>query len=143
MNKQDYVNRVSEARQKVAEYQSTENLNWLAITLGSLGNYIAGKENDYLEAIKLHEEAKSIYTSIGDNDGKARACFNLCITYELGLHNNIMAYSYIKQALEFVQDGRSRAYYELEFDCLKTTGYKEGWLPNGRINRTQNETEPA
>jgi hypothetical protein len=102
---------------------------------------VATKEGNYSEAIWLHMEAKGIYSSLGDTEGKARACFNLCLVYEVYLHKNERAYMYIKQALEIVKDRRSRAYYEREYQCLRTTGILEGWIHYDRKRRTEDVSD--
>jgi hypothetical protein len=137
MNKQDYEDKVAEARRNAEKSPTANNLLNLAKSLSLLGNYRANKEGNYSDAIWLYKEAKGIYSSLGDNEGKARACFNICLVYEIGLRKNEQAYSYIKQALEFVQDPRSRVYYEREFQCLRTRGILEGWIHPDRNNKTE------
>jgi hypothetical protein len=137
MNKQDLEDNVAEARRNAEESPTMDHLLQLAKSLSLLGNYRANKEGNYPDAIWLYKEVKGIYSSMGDNEGKARACFNLCLVYEIDLHDNELAYSYIKQALEFVQDPRSRKYYEREFQCLRTTGLLEGWIHPDRNDRTK------
>lgn len=128
MNKQGYVDRVSEARRDVEQTPTTEKRRWLASSLGSLGNYVASEENNFYEAIRLHEEARSIYHSIHEYDGEAQACFNLGATYEVGLHDKKSAWNYIKQGMELVIDERMRAKYEPHYMRLKSVGKFEGWI---------------
>jgi tetratricopeptide (TPR) repeat protein len=128
MNKQGYVDRVSEARRDAEQNPTIEKRRWLASSLGSLGNYVGSEESNYSEAIRHHQEAKSIYHSIGDYDGEAQACFNLGATYEVGLHDKQSAWNYIKQGMELAIDERLREKYEPHYKRLKSLGKIEGWL---------------
>ena len=130
MNKQGYADRVSEARRDAEQNPTSEKRRWLASSLGSLGNYVASEESNYAEAIRLHQEARNIYHSIGAYDGEAQACFNLGATYEVGLHDKKSAWNYIKQAMELAIDERLRAKYEPHYMRLKSIGKMEGWVTN-------------
>ena len=143
MNKQEYTDQLLGARRRAAKNLTTDNLRNLAKALHSAGNRAAHQEPNYLQAIEFYEEAVSIYNQIGDDAGRSSTYFDLGVAYEVGLHDNELAYRYIKRALDFLQNERLRAHYERELNCLKVTTFKHGRFSGNLLNKTKSSKEDA
>ncbi len=126
MGKQDHLNRVAEARARLAAAQTPENLHALATALRSLGVFFADTEQSFADAIGPYEEAIAIFGTLEDDRNAANAYFNLGVAYEIGLQEYDLASRYIKKALELTQDPGLRAHYERELDCIAVSRLKKG-----------------
>jgi tetratricopeptide (TPR) repeat protein len=114
MNKQEYTDQLVEARRSAAQNLTTDSLRNLAKALHSAGYRAARQEPNYFQAIEFYEEAVSIYNQIGDDAGRSSTYFDLGVAYEVGFHDNELAYRYIKKALDLLQNERLRSHYERE-----------------------------